>query len=65
MLFFLLVCPLIRGGEHSPFAVIGDPKQVYIFPKFCEKKRFSPSGGAERMLLRLLGLWKIVEIVVC
>ena len=38
---------------------MGDPKQVYISAKFCEKNLFSPPGGAERLISRLSGFRKI------
>ena len=41
------------------FGVMGDPKQVYISAKFCEKNRFSPPGGAEHLISRLPGFRKI------
>ena len=41
------------------FGVMGDPKQVYISAKFCDFLfRFSPLGGAERLISRLPGFRK-------
>ena len=40
--------------------VMDDPKQVYISANFCEKNRFLPLGGTERLISGLPGFRKSV-----